>query len=105
MEPPTYLEHGPPFYESMSTAKLKKEVLRNLEGGSKSLVEIAEIMDLKEKRVFRLLRSLFEGGEIVATRDESGARKYRLTTAEEKAAVSKAEEGEEVDIDEEEDED
>jgi predicted transcriptional regulator len=86
----------------MSTAKLKKEVLRNLESGPKSLVEIAEAMDLKEKRVFRLLRSLFEGGEIVATRDVDGARKYRLTSAEEKAAAV-ADEGEKVDVDEGED--
>ncbi len=88
----------------MSTAKLKKEVLRNLEGGPKSLVEIAEAMDLKQKRVFRLLRSLFEGGEIAATRDAGGARKYRLTTTEEKAAAATAEEGEAVDVDEGDDE-
>jgi hypothetical protein len=65
-------------------------------------------MELKEKRVFRLLRSLFEGGEIVSARGMDGIRKYRLTTEEEKAAA-KAAKGEaaavEVDVDEEDDED
>jgi DNA-binding IclR family transcriptional regulator len=92
----------------MSTAKLKKDVVKYLQAKPLSLAEIAAAMELKEKRVFRLLRSLFEGGEIVSARGMDGIRKYRLTTEEEKAAA-KAAKGEaaavEVDVDEEDDED
>ena len=86
----------------MSTAKLKKEVVKHLKVKPLSLAELAAAMALKEKRVFRLLRSLFEGGEIASLRGFDGIRKYRLTTDEEKAAAQKMshEEGEEVDIDE-----
>ena len=93
----------------MSTAKLKKDVVKHLQEKPLSLTEIAAAMELKEKRVFRLLRSLFEGGEIASTRGMDGIRKYRLTTEEEKAAAKKAAEVKaeavEVDVDEEDDED
>jgi predicted transcriptional regulator len=92
----------------MSTAKLKKDVIKHLQAKPLSLDEIAAAMELKEKRVFRLLRSLFEGGEIASARGVDGVRKYRLTTDEEKAAAKKAAEGVaegvEVDVDEEDEE-
>jgi len=90
----------------MSTAKLKKDVVKHLQDKPLSLAEIAAAMELKEKRVFRLLRSLFEGGELASKRDAEGVRKYRLTTDEEKAAAKAAakaaEAGEEVEVDEDE---
>ena len=89
----------------MSTAKLKKDVLKHLQVKPLSLAEIAANMELKEKRVFRLLRSLFQSSEITSLRGADGVRRYRQTTEEEKAAT-KADliataEGEEVDEDEE----
>jgi len=42
-------------------------------------------MELKEKKVVRLLRSLFEGGEVISFRGPDSIRKYRLTTNEEKS--------------------
>lgn len=91
----------------MSTAKLKKEIVKHLQVKPLSLAELAAAMELKEKRVFRLLRSLFEGGEIASLRGLDGIRKYRITTDEEKVAAQKKkdEESEEVDVDEEDDED
>ena len=89
----------------MSTAKLKKDVVKHLQDKPLSLAEIAAAMELKEKRVFRLLRSLFEGGEITSKRDAEGVRKYRLTTDEEKAAAKAAaaeQSGEAVEVDEDE---
>jgi predicted transcriptional regulator len=92
----------------MSTAKLKKEVVKHLQEKPLSLTEIAATMELKEKRVFRLLRNLFETGEIASARGEDMVRKYRLTTEEEKATAKKAAEGEteavDVDVDEEDEE-
>jgi len=94
----------------MSTAKLKKDALKQLEVKPMSLAALALAMGLKEKKVFRLLRSLFEGGSITSHRGPDGARIYRLTTENEKAAAvavkaNAADEGEVVDIDEEDEED
>lgn len=41
-----------------------------------SLSEIAEKMELKEKRTFKLLRSLFQKDEIKMVRSEDGIRQY-----------------------------
>jgi hypothetical protein len=60
----------------MSTAKLKKQILVHLDENPMSLIEIAEVMELKEKRTFKLLRSLFQKDEIIMVRDEEGTRKY-----------------------------
>lgn len=96
----------------MSTAKLKKDALKQLQVKPMSIKDLAAAMELKEKKVFRLLRSLFEGGEITSLRGADGSRHYRPTTDEEKAAAAAAAakskaaaEGEEVDVDEEDEED
>ncbi len=93
----------------MSTAKLKKDALKQLEVKPMSLAALAAAMELKEKKVFRLLRSLFEGGAITSHRGADGSRIYRPTTEEEKAAAAAkakaTEDGEVVDVDEEDEED
>ena len=43
-----------------------------------SLNEIAEKMELKEKRTFRLLRSLFQKDQIINVRGEDGKRRYAV---------------------------
>ena len=59
------------------SAKLKKQVLVHLSERPLSLQEIAEKMELKEKRTFKLLRSLFQKDQIVMFRDEDGTRRYK----------------------------
>ena len=86
------------------SAKLKKEALKLLQEKTMSLSELAEAMELKEKRAFRILRSLFEAEAITSLKAPDGVRKYRaLTDEEKKASATEAEEPEELD-DEEEDE-
>jgi len=41
-----------------------------------SLKEIAEKMELKEKRTFKLMRSLFQKDQIRLIRSEDGQRRY-----------------------------
>jgi len=65
----------------VSTAKLKKMILAELAVQPMSLNELAEKMELKEKRTYRLLRSLFEKDQIRSARGEDGVRRY--TPAEE----------------------
>ncbi len=59
------------------SAKLKKQILSYLSEQPMSLKELAEKMELKEKRTFRLLRSLFEKEQIEMVREEDGTRRYR----------------------------
>ncbi len=60
----------------MSAAKLKKQILVHLDEKPLSLSEVAEMMELKEKRTFKLLRSLFSKDQIKMIRDDDGIRKY-----------------------------
>jgi hypothetical protein len=41
-----------------------------------SLIEVAQVMEVEEKRVFKLLRSLFKKEKIKMVRDDEGIRKY-----------------------------
>jgi DNA-binding Lrp family transcriptional regulator len=84
------------------SAKLKKEALKLLQEKPMSLVELAEAMGLREKRAFRILRSLFEAEAITSFRMPDGSRKYRaLTDEERKASALEKEEPEELDEEEE----
>ncbi|MGD2142714.1 MAG: hypothetical protein PVH79_04465 [Candidatus Bathyarchaeota archaeon] len=58
------------------SAKLKKQILAHLAENPMSLQEIAEKMELKEKRTFKLLRSLFQKDQIKMVRSEDGQRRY-----------------------------
>jgi predicted transcriptional regulator len=60
----------------VSAAKLKKQILVHLDEKPLSLSEVAEMMELKEKRTFKLLRSLFSKDQIKMIRDDDGIRKY-----------------------------
>ena len=60
----------------VSAAKLKKMILSEIAVQPMSLKEIAAKMELKEKRTYRLLKSLFEKDQIQSHRDEDGVRRY-----------------------------
>lgn len=42
-----------------------------------SLRELAEKMELKEKRTFKLLRSLYQDDRITSFKDEDNQRRYK----------------------------
>ena len=60
----------------VTAAKLKKMILAEIAVQPMSLKEIAAKMELKEKRTYRLLKSLFEKDQIQSSRDEDGIRRY-----------------------------
>jgi DNA-binding MarR family transcriptional regulator len=60
----------------VTAAKLKKMLLAEIAVQPMSLKEIAAKMELKEKRTYRLLKSLFEKDQIQSSRDEDGIRRY-----------------------------
>ncbi|MFB0557522.1 MAG: hypothetical protein ACETVY_00260 [Candidatus Bathyarchaeia archaeon] len=59
------------------SAKLKKQILAHLSEQPMSLKELAEKMELKEKRTYRLLRSLFEKDQLEMVKGEDGSRRYK----------------------------
>ncbi|KON31237.1 hypothetical protein AC482_01425 [miscellaneous Crenarchaeota group-15 archaeon DG-45] len=63
------------------SAKLRKQALQLLAEQPMTLRELAEKMELKEKRAFKVLRSLFEKGEISAFTDDDKIRRYRSAEA------------------------
>lgn len=59
--------------------KLRREALRILAEGPLTLKELAERMEIKEKKAFEILRFLFESGEIDCYKDSDNKRRYRLS--------------------------
>ena len=59
------------------SAKLKKQILKHLKEQPLTLKEIAEKMELKEKRTYKLLRSLFQKDQIKTVKGEDGHRRYQ----------------------------
>ena len=64
------------------SAKLKKQALQLLSENPLTLKELAEKMGLKEKKAFRILRSLFAKGEIKSFNDRDNQRRYRVVVNE-----------------------
>lgn len=59
------------------SAKLKKQILQHLGEQPLTLKEIAEKMGLKEKRTFKLLRSLYQKEQIMSFKDMDNQRRYK----------------------------
>lgn len=64
------------------SAKLRRMALKLLSENRLTLKELAEALDINEKRAFRVLRYLFEKGLIDSYKDEEGKRRYRASNRE-----------------------
>jgi hypothetical protein len=64
------------------SAKLKNQIGVLLLDTPMSLKEIAETLDIKEKKAYNLLKSMFQGERISSFKDTDGQRKYRCTSEE-----------------------
>lgn len=58
------------------SAKLRKQALQLLAEEPMSLKELAVKMDLKEKRTYGILKSLFEKGQVRSIKGEDNQRRY-----------------------------
>jgi hypothetical protein len=75
----------------VSASKLKNELGVMLLDAPMSLKEIAEVMEIKEKKAYSLLKSMFQDDRVAGFKDTDGVRRYRVTEDEaEKAAKRKA---------------
>jgi DNA-binding Xre family transcriptional regulator len=73
------------------SAKLKNQIGVILIDQPMALKELAEEMELTEKRVYKLLSSMYKGERVTAFKDLDGVRRYRVTEDEaEKAEKRKA---------------
>jgi hypothetical protein len=75
----------------MSASKLKNEIGVILLDKPMSLKEIAEIMEIKEKKAYNLLKSMFQGDRIQSFKDLDGQRKYRCSEEEASKAQKRKE--------------
>jgi len=58
-----------------------------------SLKEVAEILEIKEKKAYTLLKNMFQKDRVIGFKDTDGLRRYRITDGErEKALKRKARE-------------
>jgi DNA-binding PadR family transcriptional regulator len=78
----------------MSSSKLKNEISVMLLDEPMSLKEIAKEMEIKEKKAYTLLKSMFTDERITSFKDEDGQRKYRLTEEEAEKALKRKERAE-----------
>ncbi|MCW4050318.1 MAG: hypothetical protein NWE89_11355 [Candidatus Bathyarchaeota archaeon] len=77
----------------MSASKLKNQIGVLLLDKPLSLKEVTEIMEIKEKKAYTLLKGMFSDERVRSFKDADGARRYRNTETEtEKALKRKARE-------------
>jgi len=75
----------------VSASKLKNEIGVMLLEKPMSLKEVAEAMEIKDKKAYSLLKSMFQDDRVAGFKDADGVRRYRVTEEEaEKAAKRKA---------------
>ena len=75
----------------MSASKLKNQIGVMLLEKPMSLKELAEAMEIKDKKAYSLIKSMFQSDRVAGFKDTDGARRYRVTEEEtEKAAKRKA---------------
>ena len=54
-----------------------------------SLKEIAQELDVKEKKAYSLLKNMFQNDRVISFKDMDGQRKYRNTEEETEAALKR----------------
>ncbi len=62
-----------------------------------SLKEIAEALDVSEKKAYNLLKNMFQTERVNSFRDTDGQRKYRNTEEENEAASKRKSRGKKTD--------
>jgi predicted transcriptional regulator len=75
----------------VSASKLKNQIGVMLLEKPMSLKEVAEAMEIKDKKAYSLIKSMFQSDRVAGFKDTDGVRRYRVTEEEaEKAAKRKA---------------
>lgn len=75
----------------MSASKLRNEIGVLLLDNPQSLKEIAEVLDVKEKKAYSLIKNMFQKNRIISFKADDGQRKYRITEEEAEKAQKRKE--------------
>lgn len=54
-----------------------------------SLKEVAEILEIKEKKSYNLLKNMFQKDRVIGFKDTDGLRRYRITDEEREKALKR----------------
>lgn len=73
----------------MSASTLRNKIGVLLLEKPMSLKEIAEELDIKEKKTYNLLKNMFQDDRVSSFKAEDGQRKYRNTEEETEAALKR----------------
>jgi predicted transcriptional regulator len=73
----------------MSASKLKNELGVLLLEKPMSLREIAVAMEIKDKKAYNLLKSMFTEDRVTSFKDKDGERRYRNTDEEAEKAIKR----------------
>ena len=73
----------------MSASTLRNKIGVLLLDGPMSMSEIAEELEITEKKAYSLLKNMFQSDRVNSFKDSDGQRKYRLTDEEQEAALKR----------------
>ena len=78
----------------MSASALRNKIGVLLLEKPLSLKEVAEVLDIKEKKAYSLLKNMFQNERVSGFKDMDGVRRYRNTEMETEKAVKRKERAE-----------
>ena len=73
----------------VSASKLRNKIGVLLLESPLSLKEVAEILEIKEKKSYSLLKNMFQNDRVIGFKDTDGFRKYRITDEERVKALKR----------------
>jgi predicted transcriptional regulator len=73
----------------MSASTLRNKIGILLLENPLSLKEVAEILEVKDKKAYSLLKNMFQNDRVVGFKDSDGQRRYRATEKEIEAATKR----------------
>jgi predicted transcriptional regulator len=77
------------FLRNMSASTQRNKIGVLLLENPMSLKEVAEELEIKEKKAYSLLKNMFQNDRVVGFKDVDGQRKYRNTENENEAALKR----------------
>lgn len=73
----------------MSASTLRNKIGVLLLDQPMSLKEVAEELEVKEKKAYNLLKNMFQNDRVISFKDVDGQRKYRITEDERESALKR----------------
>ena len=73
----------------MSASKMRNEIGVLLLEKPLSLKEVAEVLEVKEKKAYSLLKNMFQNDRVSGFKDTDGIRRYRNSEQETEAALKR----------------